>query len=234
MISAAYYYKHNSHSDIYHSILSLKKNLTNLDKIYVLTDDELPFDIEDVIVVNLPNEGKNKADILITKLKRFCEMGLCEEFIHLSGDFFVNKPFSQQDLFPPMAIDDMDGVVIPYENMPHWNHLLLNSLKILQETEHTTYNFATHTPSYVSCDKFLKMKEILPKDNQWQWQTCYNNIWYKGHRFLNDNPTYSKVLLRNRKRFYMELEIRDLSFFTIGQTAWNEDVRQLIQEMFGW
>lgn len=233
METAVYYYKQNEYSDIYHSVQSLRIHHKNLGKIYILTDDDIPFEDEQIIKVPLPNEGEHKEQILITKLKKFCEMELCDEFIHMSADFFVNKPFDSTDLLPPMSFGDIRDKAKPYQGMPEWNHLLYNTMLVLEEHGYTTFNHATHTPSYVNCKRFLDMTDILPSDCNWQWQTCYNNMWHDSRRFLVDNKEYAKVLMREQRKIYTQLSTNDCMFFTATVFCWNDDFREFIRERFG-
>lgn len=221
----------SSWNELYYSVQSMKRYLIDLDKIYILTNHDLPFEDEQVIRVPIVEEKISKEYIIVNNVRQFCEMGLCDDFIYLSDDHFALREFSRSDLLPPMALEDLKDVAYWDDSLSYWDRLLYSTMVLLEENGYPTLNYASHSPEYFECDKFLKTVEVMGTC-QFQIQSAYLNMWSDGYRFLKDNMSHNKVFTRPMKYKIIDILTRNNRFFCVADGALNDDMKNFIQKNF--
>jgi len=216
-------------TELYYSVQSMKRYLKNLDKIYILTNHDLPFSDEQVIRVPVIEEGELKEHILINNVRQFCEMGLCDDFIYCADDHFALREFGRDDITPPMTLEDIKDVAFWDDSLPYWNKLLYWTMECLQERGYQTMNYATHAPELMECKKFIEMTQIL-EGCTYQIQSGYFNIHAKSYRKLSENIGHVKVFTRPMQHKGIEIITRNQWFLTVEEGALNDDMKKFISE----
>lgn len=217
-------------TELYYSVQSMKRYLKNLDKIYILTAHDLPFEDEQVIRVFIGEEGDTKEKRVINNIRKFCEMNLCEDFIYMCDDFFVNKPFDNNDVLP-VYIEDLSDVV-GEPPITYWDRLLFSTYKVMRGMGFPTLNYAIHAPSYINCQCFLRMVRILG-DHDYQWESGYFNIWAENPVHIDDLENYSICFDRPLKESLIRVTTRDIMFFSVTENGVTEAMKNFIMERFG-
>lgn len=228
--------------ELRYSIRSLVKNMTDLDKIFVV--GHKPEWLQNVVHIECPDLNKHNKDAnIIRKFLKACEHpDLSENFIGLSDDQLLLKPLSGVHIKPLYANDMRTRKAWGTNN---WYKRLKNTRDKMLELNRTCFNFDTHTPSPYNKKLFVDVFKVLSDYDVDYGGYTLNSAYFNmvdGVPLIKDGEIKLTLegnawqLYKQPQLFKYEQDLRKLMstrlYMGYSDSALSPTVKLLIQEKF--
>lgn len=145
------------------------------------------------------------------------------DFVWMMDDIYFLKPLSFEQISTPMAE--------PFRNScgNSWQALKTETAKVLEESGHTTHDYATHLPQHVEQEKIKSLfADFGLHDRVLIWEILYGNIY-------RENPVRTRPFLVRLYRpvgsSHEKIFIAKSSVMNHIASVWNDDMRNFLIHM---
>ena len=202
----------NDNQELMYSLRSLQKYAKNVDRVVVITDQELKWikDVEIVPYVELSNKSYKNQWL---KLDIICGQE-AEPFVYMNDDFILNKPFDMNDVQVSMFHDTLTELA-PKCNEKGYGQQLLNTVEELNKRGYKDFNYGMHNPMVIDPTLWRSVMSKFDKKIPICYKSIYGSVVHKGYGVLT---TDCKINRRVNKTGEIEKKIKDSLWFSTSDS----------------